>query len=73
MAARGTASRPTRSLRDSVLEEAYEVVDAIDAGDPDGLAEELGDLLLQVAMHAQIAEEAGDFRSRTSSRASAAS
>ena len=51
-----------RSLRDSVLEEAYEVVDAIDADDVSGLSEELGDLLLLVAMQAQIAEETGAFR-----------
>lgn len=50
-----------RSLRNAVLEEAYEVVDAIDQDDADALHEELGDLLLLVAMHAQIAEEAGDF------------
>jgi XTP/dITP diphosphohydrolase len=45
-----------------VLEEAYEVVDAIDAGDDRALAEELGDLLLLVMMQAQIAEEHGAFR-----------
>ena len=50
------------SLRGSVLEEAYEVADAIDSGDGGDLAEELGDLLLLVAMHAQIAEEEGGFR-----------
>jgi tetrapyrrole methylase family protein / MazG family protein len=50
------------TLRNSVLEEAYEVVDAIDAGDHAGLAEELGDLLLLVMMQAQIAEENGAFR-----------
>ena len=49
------------TLRNAVLEEAFEVVDAIDAHDPENLAEELGDLLLSAAMHAQIAEEAGDF------------
>ncbi|MDP9366523.1 MAG: MazG family protein, partial [Chloroflexota bacterium] len=49
------------SLRSALIEEAYETVDAIDAGDADNLAEELGDLLLQVALHAQIAEEAGGF------------
>ena len=49
------------SLRQAVIEEAYETVDAIDADDPENLAEELGDLLLQVALHAQIAEEAGEF------------
>ncbi len=50
------------SLRDAVLEEAYEVADAIDSGHGSELSEELGDLLLLVAMHAQIAEEEGDFR-----------
>jgi tetrapyrrole methylase family protein/MazG family protein len=50
------------SLRNSVLEEAYEVVDAIDAGDQGGLADELGDLLLLIIMQAQIAEENGAFR-----------
>ena len=50
------------TLRDPILEEAYEVVDAIDSGDRSELTEELGDLLLLVAMHAQIAEEDGDFR-----------
>lgn len=49
------------SLRSALIEETYEAVDAIDADDPDNLAEELGDLLLQVTMHAQIAEEAGTF------------
>lgn len=49
------------TLRDSIIDEAYEVVDAIDAGDATNLAEELGDLLLLVMMHAQIAEEAGTF------------
>lgn len=49
------------SLRNSAIEEAYEVAAAIDENDPDHLAEELGDLLLHVAMQAQIAEELGDF------------
>ncbi|MGI8475279.1 MAG: MazG nucleotide pyrophosphohydrolase domain-containing protein, partial [Thermomicrobiales bacterium] len=49
------------SLRFELLEEAYEAAEAIDEGDPEHLAEELGDVLLEVAMHAQIAEEAGDF------------
>ncbi len=43
------------------IEEAHEVVDAIERGDPVDLAEELGDLLLQVVFHAQIAAEAGQF------------
>lgn len=50
-----------QSLREAVLNEAYEVVDAIDTGDVDNLTEELGDLLLLVLMHAQIADEAGEF------------
>lgn len=49
------------SLRAALIEESYEVLDAIDGGDPDALAEELGDLLFQPIMHAQIAEEAGHF------------
>ena len=49
------------SIRGAVIEEAFEVVDAIDTGDMTGLAEELGDLLIQVALHAQMANEAGDF------------
>ena len=43
------------------IEEAYEVADAIERGDPAALKEELGDLLLQVVYHAQIAREQGAF------------
>jgi ATP diphosphatase len=43
------------------IEEAYEVVDAIDRGEPAALRDELGDLLFQVAFHARLAEEAGQF------------
>ena len=43
------------------IEEAYEVADAIDRGDMAALKDELGDLLLQVVFHAQMAEEAGHF------------
>jgi tetrapyrrole methylase family protein / MazG family protein len=50
-----------RSLRQYLIEECYEVCDAIDAGDKDALREELGDLLLQVVFHAQVAKEAGRF------------
>ncbi|NLG29340.1 MAG: nucleoside triphosphate pyrophosphohydrolase [Chloroflexi bacterium] len=50
------------SLRASLLEETYEVLDALDADDMDGLKEELGDLLLQIMLHAQIATEDGDFK-----------
>ena len=49
------------SLRRHLLEEAAEAVDAIASGDPRGLADELGDVLLQVAFHAVIGEEAGTF------------
>ncbi|MFG2880271.1 nucleoside triphosphate pyrophosphohydrolase [Streptomyces sp. NPDC048337] len=41
------------------IEEAYELVEAIEAGDPEALREELGDVLLQVVFHARIAEEGG--------------
>lgn len=49
------------SLRPFVLEEAYEVVEAIDRGDPAALCDELGDLLLEAVFVAQICAEAGDF------------
>ncbi len=49
------------SLRNHLLEEAYEVYDALGAGATPALAEELGDLLLQVILHAQLAAEAGVF------------
>jgi tetrapyrrole methylase family protein/MazG family protein len=45
-----------------LLEEAYEVLDALDSGDLDALREELGDLLLQIVLHAQIATGDGSFR-----------
>ena len=50
-----------RSLRKHMLEEAYEVLDALDRSDLGGIQEELGDLLLQILMHAQIAQEQGNF------------
>ncbi|MEO8272519.1 MAG: MazG nucleotide pyrophosphohydrolase domain-containing protein, partial [Chloroflexota bacterium] len=49
------------SLRKHLLEEAYEVYDALEGGATPALAEELGDLLLQVVLHAQLAAEAGVF------------
>lgn len=49
------------SLIPYALEEAYEVADAIRGGDPQAIAEELGDLLLQVVLQAQIASERGGF------------
>ena len=49
------------SLRPNMLEEAYEAVDAIDENNMSHLREELGDVLLQVLLHSQIASEHGDF------------
>ena len=49
------------SLRPFVLEEAYEVIEAIEAGSAAGLREELGDYLFEAVLLAQISEEAGDF------------
>lgn len=51
-----------QSLRRYLLEETYEVLETLDAGDPVGLAEELGDLLLQILLHTQIATDSGEFR-----------
>jgi ATP diphosphatase len=50
-----------RSLAPYAIEEAYEVADAIERGDFDDLRDELGDLLLQVVFHAQMAQEQGLF------------
>jgi tetrapyrrole methylase family protein/MazG family protein len=49
------------SLRPYLIEEAYETLEAIDDGSPDRLREELGDVLLQVVFHAQMAAERGEF------------
>lgn len=51
-----------QSLRQHLLEETYEVLDALDADDPDALREELGDLLLQVVLQTQVAIDADEFR-----------
>lgn len=51
-----------QSLRKHLLSETYEVLAALDMEDPDHLCEELGDLLLQIVLHAQIASEEGEFR-----------
>ncbi len=50
------------SLRPYLLQETYEVLEALDREEPDELREELGDLLLQILLHTQIATEAEDFR-----------
>jgi uncharacterized protein YabN with tetrapyrrole methylase and pyrophosphatase domain len=49
------------SLRPHLLEEAYEALAALDSGDPQLLRDELGDLLFQIAIHAQLAREEGTF------------
>jgi len=49
------------SLRPHLLEEAYEALAALDSGDPARLRDELGDLLLQIALHAELAREEGMF------------
>jgi MazG family protein len=50
-----------QSLARYLLEETYEVLEAIHSGEPHKLQEELGDLLLQIVLHAQIAKEAGQY------------
>lgn len=55
------AEQTHASLSRYLLEETYEVLEAIDSGDADHLREELGDLLLQVLFHAAIAAEAGEY------------
>src|SRR5213078_1743670 len=50
-----------KSLRWHAVEEVYELIDAIEAGDDHEMLEELGDLLLQVVFHCQLAQERGAF------------
>lgn len=50
-----------KTLRGNLLSESYEVLEALDQGEPAKLCEELGDLLLQIVLHAQIAKDDGDF------------
>ena len=50
-----------KTLRRHAIEEVYELIDAIEAGDDHEMAEELGDLLLQVVFHCQMAKERGAF------------
>jgi tetrapyrrole methylase family protein/MazG family protein len=49
------------SLRTHLLEETYELLSVLDAGDAEGMREEFGDLLLQIVLHAQIGSEEGEF------------
>jgi tetrapyrrole methylase family protein/MazG family protein len=50
-----------QSLRSNLLEETYEALSALDAEDPQAMREEFGDLLLQIVLHAQIANEYGEY------------
>ena len=54
-------AQTSRSIAPYAIEEAYEVVDAIERGDAEDLKDELGDLLLQVVFHSRLAQEAGEF------------
>lgn len=58
-----------QSLRQYIVEEAYEVVEAIDEGDVDHLYDELGDMLYQVVLHAEIGRQHGEFDLRDVSTA----
>jgi tetrapyrrole methylase family protein/MazG family protein len=55
------AQQTHASLAKHLLEETHEVLDAIDSGDPDRLRDELGDVLLQVVFHAEMAREGGEY------------
>jgi len=50
-----------KSLKENLLQETYEAIDAIESGNPEELKEELGDVLLQVILHSQIASEENNF------------
>ncbi len=55
------AEQTHASIRREFLEEVYETLDALDRDDPEAMCEELGDVLMQVAFHSRIEEEAGRF------------
>ncbi len=55
------AEQTPESLKSYIIEEAYEVIDAIDLNQPDAIRDELGDLLLQIVFQARIFEERGEF------------
>jgi NTP pyrophosphatase (non-canonical NTP hydrolase) len=57
----GTANRTTALFAFHAVEEVYELIDAIESGDDHEMAEELGDLLMQVVFHCQLARERGAF------------
>ena len=50
-----------QTIRQNMLEEAYEAAEAIDENNPEHIKEELGDVLLQVVLHSQIAKDNGNF------------
>lgn len=54
-------AQTSETIKQNMIEEAYELVDAIERDDADGMEEETGDVLLQAAFHAVLAEERGDF------------
>lgn len=56
-----TAALTHESLTTYLIEESYELIEEIESGDRAGMANELGDILLQVVLHARLAEEAGNF------------
>ena len=66
------AEQTHQSIRRNFLEEAYEAAEAIDEGSPEHLKEELGDVLLQVVMHARMEQEAGLFDMETAAICQAA-
>ncbi len=53
-----------QTLKSYLIEEAYELMEAIDENDPEKMKEELGDLLFQIVFHAQLADEKGEFNIR---------
>lgn len=55
------AEQTHQSIKKNMIEEAYEALEAIDSGNGEIMADELGDLLLQIVFHAQIGKEAGEF------------
>lgn len=55
------SKQTNESLKPYLIEECYELLEAIDENDPDHIVEELGDVLLQVLLHAQIGEDDGYF------------
>lgn len=64
------AEQTHHSLISNMIEEAYEVVDTIQRDDWEQMREELGDVLLQVVFHAEIAQEAGRFQFQRCGRGS---